>query len=49
MLLFGDAGNPSNRFYEALDAEKLFSDTGAFHGGYGWRDLQRLAEVCPVG
>jgi len=49
MLLFGDAGNPSNGFYEALGAEKLFSDTGAFHGGYGWRDLQRLAEVCPVG
>ena len=48
MLLFGDAGNPSNRFYEALGAEKLFSDTGAFHGGYGWRDLQRLAEICPV-
>lgn len=49
MLLFGDAGNPSNRFYEALGAEKLFSDTGAFHGGYGWRDLERLAEICPVG
>lgn len=47
MLLFGEAGNPSNRFYEALGAERLFSDTGAFHGGYGWRDLQRLAEICP--
>lgn len=49
MLLFGDAGNRSNRFYEALGAEKLFSETGAFDGGYGWRDLHHLAEICPVG
>jgi L-amino acid N-acyltransferase YncA len=43
MLLFGDAGIPSNGFYEALGAEKLFATNGEFHGGYGWRDLRRLA------
>jgi ribosomal protein S18 acetylase RimI-like enzyme len=43
MLLFGDAGNPSNAFYERLGAERLFSKEGEFHGGYGWRDLRRLA------
>ena len=48
MLLFGDACNPSNRFYEALGAEKLFAPNGEFHGGYGWRDLQRLASLCPA-
>jgi len=48
MLLFGDAGNPSNRFYEALGAERLFSASGEFHGGYGWRDLGALASTCPT-
>ncbi len=48
MLLFGDAQNPSNRFYEALGAERLLDAAGNFHGGYGWRDLQTLASVCPV-
>lgn len=48
MLLFGDARSPSNAFYEALGAEKLFSRTGDFHGGYGWRDLQQLAEACAI-
>ena len=47
MLLFGDARNPSNRFYEALEADKLFAANGEFHGGYGWRDLRRLAALCP--
>jgi GNAT superfamily N-acetyltransferase len=42
MLLFGDAANPSNGFYEAFGAERLYSDAGEFHGGYGWRDLRRL-------
>jgi hypothetical protein len=44
MLLFGDAVNPSNGFYEAFGAERLYSDTGEFHGGYGWRDLRRLGD-----
>ena len=43
MLLFGDAKSPSNGFYERLGAERLLSDRGEFHGGYGWRDLDRLA------
>lgn len=42
MLLFGDARNPSNGFYERLGAERLFSAEGEFHGGYGWRDLHRV-------
>ena len=46
MLLFGDAGNPSNGFYERMGAEKLFAKNGEFHGGYGWKDLGKLAETC---
>jgi ribosomal protein S18 acetylase RimI-like enzyme len=48
MLLFGEPRNPSNGFYETLGAEKLFSKTGEFHGGYGWRDLRKLVSICPV-
>ena len=43
MLLFGDAQNPSNLFYEAMGAERLYAANGEFHGGYGWRDLRRLS------
>jgi ribosomal protein S18 acetylase RimI-like enzyme len=43
MLLFGDAQNPSNGFYERLGAERLFAPNGDFHGGYGWRDVRPLA------
>jgi GNAT superfamily N-acetyltransferase len=46
MLLFGDAVNPSNGFYEAFGAERLYSDTGEFHGGYGWRELGALVVRC---
>jgi GNAT superfamily N-acetyltransferase len=46
MLLFGDAANPSNGFYEAFGAERLHSDAGEFHGAYGWRDLRALVERC---
>jgi len=42
MLLFGDASNPSNGFYEAFGAERLYAESGEFNGGYGWRDLRRL-------
>lgn len=42
MLLFGDARNSSNGFYEKLGAVRLFSPEGEFHGGYGWPDLQTL-------
>jgi GNAT superfamily N-acetyltransferase len=43
MLLFGDARNPSNGFYERMGAERLFAPNGDFHGGYGWRDIRPLA------
>jgi ribosomal protein S18 acetylase RimI-like enzyme len=46
MLLFGDANNPSNGFYEKMGAEKLFAINGEFHGGYGWKDLQMLLARC---
>jgi GNAT superfamily N-acetyltransferase len=46
MLLFGDARNPSNGFYEHLGAERLVSPKGEFHGGYGWRNINAL--VSPV-
>lgn len=46
MLLFGDAGNSSNGFYEAFGAERLYSDRGEFHGGYGWPDLRKLIARC---
>lgn len=46
MLLFGDASSPSNGFYEKLGAERIYSPTGDFHGGYGWRDLHLLASQC---
>jgi len=46
MLLFGEASNPSNGFYEAFGAERLYSDAGEFHGAYGWRNLQLLAAKC---
>jgi L-amino acid N-acyltransferase YncA len=46
MLLFGDAASPSNGFYEAFGAERLYSENGEFHGGYGWRDLGTLIAQC---
>jgi ribosomal protein S18 acetylase RimI-like enzyme len=46
MLLFGEAKNPSNGFYEGFGAERLYSEAGEFHGGYGWRDLHALAARC---
>jgi GNAT superfamily N-acetyltransferase len=46
MLLFGDAENPSNGFYEAFGAERLYSDQGEFNGGYGWPDQHKLIARC---
>jgi GNAT superfamily N-acetyltransferase len=46
MLLFGDARNPSNGFYEHLGAVQLLSPEGEFHGGYGWPDLGQLIARC---
>jgi GNAT superfamily N-acetyltransferase len=40
MLLFGDARNPSNGFYEAMGGERIVGATPEdFHGACGWRDL----------
>lgn len=39
MILFGDSGNPSCAFHEAMGGKKLFSKTGVFDGGYGWSDI----------
>lgn len=44
MLLFGDAHNPSNGFYEKMEAQRLFAPNGDFHGGYGWTELERLVQ-----
>jgi len=46
MWLFGDARNPSRFAWLALGAVKTDDDPG--NGNYGWRDLRRLAEICPV-
>ena len=46
MLLFGDAKSPSNGFYETFGAERLYSSSGEFHGGYGWPDLSKLITRC---
>ena len=48
MVLFGIAENPSCGFHEALGGEKLYAKNGEFHGGYCWRDLQKLANDCPI-
>jgi L-amino acid N-acyltransferase YncA len=46
MLLFGDAANPSNGFYEVFGGTRLYSDAGEFHGAYGWPDLRTLVARC---
>ena len=48
MLLFGDATNRSNGFYEVMGAQKLYASNGEFHGGYGWPDLVSLASLCSI-
>lgn len=46
MWLFGDARNPSANVWRALGAVKTDDDPG--NGSYGWWDLRRLAEICPI-
>ena len=48
MLLFSEAENPSCRFFDALGGERLLSEAGEFHGGYGWRTLEQLVHDCPL-
>jgi hypothetical protein len=45
-VLFGEATNPSNGFYEAFGAERLYTDSGEFNGAYGWRDQHVLVDRC---
>jgi hypothetical protein len=33
---------------EALGGERLFAKNGEFHGGYCWRDLQKLVDVSSI-
>ena len=46
MWLCGDARNPSTMAWLALGAVKTDDDPG--NGNYGWHDLRRLAEICPI-
>jgi len=48
MVLFGAAENPSCKFHDAMGGEKLIGKNGEFHGGYCWRDLQKLVDICPI-
>jgi L-amino acid N-acyltransferase YncA len=48
MVLFGTPENPSSKFHDAMNGEKLLAKNDEFHGGYCWRDLQKLADICPV-
>ena len=48
MVLFGSETNPSNHFHEKLEGKPLIGDKGEFYGNYGWKDLNRLAAICPI-
>ena len=48
MVLFGTPENPSNKFHDSLGGERLYGKNGEFHGGYCWRDLKKLCDICPV-
>lgn len=48
MVLFGIPQNPSCKFHEAIGGERLVKKGEPFHGGYIWRDLDKLAAICPV-
>jgi ribosomal protein S18 acetylase RimI-like enzyme len=47
MVLFGAAENPSCAFHDAMGGERLYAKNGEFQGGYGWRDLEKLAAMSP--
>lgn len=48
MMLFSQVENPSIAFFDALGGERILGDTGDFGGAYGWRDLEKLASICPI-
>jgi len=45
MVLFGIPQNPSVGFHEKMGGERLYAKNGEFHGGYCWRDLNKLASL----
>jgi GNAT superfamily N-acetyltransferase len=49
MTLSADAANPSCRFYFTLGAVNPRDESGRIHrGSFVWRDLEKLASICPV-
>ena len=49
MTLSADAANPSCGFYTALGAENQRDENGRVcQGAFIWRDLEKLADRCPV-
>ena len=48
MVLYGTPQNPSCYFHEAMGGERLWSDKGAFHGGYIWKDLEKTVLTTRV-
>jgi ribosomal protein S18 acetylase RimI-like enzyme len=49
MSLSADAANPSCVFYFALGAVNPRDDSGRIHRGwFVWRNLEKLATICPV-
>jgi GNAT superfamily N-acetyltransferase len=47
-VLFAERSNPTIGFYDRMGGERLLDEHGQFHGGYGWRDMKKLAQDCPV-
>ena len=46
IVVANSGGDYVRGFYEAFGAVRLYSDTGEFHGGYGWPDLGALVARC---
>jgi len=46
MVLFGDKNNPSCRFHEIMGGKRLYTQTGEFNGGYGWKDLNVIIDLA---
>jgi ribosomal protein S18 acetylase RimI-like enzyme len=47
-ILFAERSNPTIGFYDRLGGERLLDEHGRFAGAYGWRDVRKLADECPV-
>jgi ribosomal protein S18 acetylase RimI-like enzyme len=42
--LFAERSNPTIGFYDRMGGERLLDERGQFHGGYGWRDANRVID-----